>query len=61
MESIEKDPKLVKMFVNEAHSRGIYVNRFPLPSESNSTKAAESQYDLSKNPYGSGSKYFTSR
>jgi hypothetical protein len=29
MESIEKDPKLVKMFINEAQNRGIYVNRYP--------------------------------
>ena len=52
MESIEKDPKLVKMFVTEAHNRGIYVNRFPYTQESATTKAGESQYD---NPYGSKS------
>ena len=57
MESIEKDPKLVKMFVNEAQNRGIYVNRFPYGQESATTRAGESQY---ANPYGSGSKYFTS-
>lgn len=51
-ESIEKDPKLVKMFVNEATSRGIYC------PESISTRAGG---DISNNPYGSGSKQFTSR